>query len=204
MSVFVSSSVTRRRIAATLVAAATAAVGAAALPASAADRGHDHGHGHYDRSQVVISGVRHHTSARYDRSDAALNKEWVQVSNNSHRPVNLDGWTLSDEDGHTYTFRHYRLGADQSVRVHTGVGRDRKNDVYQDRHESVWDSAHDTATLRNDHGRFIDATSWGYDHRGHRDGGQHRDHRDGGQHGSHRDSGQHRDHRDGGRHGGRH
>ncbi|MFI9242645.1 lamin tail domain-containing protein [Streptomyces sp. NPDC053086] len=192
---FVSASVTRRRVAAAVVAA-TAVVGAVALPASAADRGHgrsdhsdqsgrwdhsDHsGHSdrwgrsdRSDRSEVAISGAQYHASARYDRSNASLNKEWVEVTNYGGGTVNLDGWTLSDEDGHTYTFRHYRLGDHQSVRVHTGAGRDRKNDVYQDRHQSVWDSDHDTATLRNDHGRFIDATSWGYDHRGHRDGGWH-------------------------------
>ncbi|MFF9086892.1 lamin tail domain-containing protein [Streptomyces sp. NPDC014991] len=184
----VSVSVTARRVAAATVAAA-AVVGAVALPASAVDR--DHGRSH--RDDVVISGVQHPSSARHDRSGRPLNREWVEISNESRRAVNLDGWTLSDEDGHTYTFRHYRLAGDATVRVHTGFGRDNRNDLYQDRRRSVWDNNHDTATLRNDHGRFVDSISWGHDdrdHRGHRDGG--RDHRD------------HRGDRDGGRHGGRH
>lgn len=46
--------------------------------------------------------------------------------------VNLDGWRLSDEDGRTYTFNHYR-GGRSTVRVHTGIGRDTYRDVYQDR-----------------------------------------------------------------------
>jgi hypothetical protein len=33
----------------------------------------------------------------------------------------------------------------------------------------VWDNRSDTATLRNDHGRFIDETSWGRN----RHGGRH-------------------------------
>ncbi|WP_251094723.1 lamin tail domain-containing protein [Streptomyces sp. Caat 7-52] len=196
MSVFVSASVIRRRVAtaAAAVVAATAVAGAVAPSASAADRDHSrsdrshHRDGSHraDSSQVVISGAQLPSTPRYDRSNAALNKEWVEVTNDSRRDVNLDGWTLSDEDGHPYTFRHYRLRAHQAVRVHTGFGRDRKNDLYQDRNRSVWDSEHDTATLRNDHGRFIDSASWGYD-RSHRDGHGNRNHPD------------RSDHRDGGR-----
>ncbi|MFF7971888.1 lamin tail domain-containing protein [Streptomyces sp. NPDC007905] len=165
-------SATVRRVAAAAVAAA-AVVGAVALPASAADHDHDHDHGRSYRSQVVIGGVQH-PSARYDRS---LNREWVEVTNQGRRDLNLDGWTLSDEDGNTYTFRHYRLEGRSTVRVHTGYGRDSRNDLYQDRRTSVWDDRHDTATLRNEYGRFVDSASWGYDHRGHRDGGWHGRHR---------------------------
>jgi hypothetical protein len=168
--VSVSASATRRRVAAAVVAA-TAVVGAVALPASAADRDHGRPH-HWDRSHVVISGAQHHTSLRHDRSNTSLNREWVELTNDGRRAVNLDGWTLSDEDGHTYTFRHYRLADHATVRVHTGAGRDSENDLYQDRRQSVWDSDHDTATLRNDHGRFIDSTSWGHGDRGDRDGGR--------------------------------
>ncbi|MFJ7148710.1 lamin tail domain-containing protein [Streptomyces sp. NPDC100445] len=185
----VSVSVTARRLAAA-TAAAAAVVGAVALPASAADR--DHGRWH--RTEVVISGVQHPSSVRHDRSDRPLNREWVEISNESRRAVNLDGWTLSDEDGHTYTFRHYRLAGDATVRVHTGFGRDNRNDLYQDRRQSVWDDREDTATLRNDRGRLVDSVSWNDDDRDHRD---HRGDRDRGD----RD---HRGHRDGGRHGGRH
>ncbi|MFF8725240.1 lamin tail domain-containing protein [Streptomyces sp. NPDC015171] len=171
-----------RRAAAVAVAAA-AVVGSVALPASAVDHdhgrahrpavGHDHGRAH--RPDVVIGDVQHQAPVRHGGYRAALNKEWVEVSNEGGRAVNLDGWTLADEGGHVYTFRNYRLGAGQTVRVHTGVGRDRKNDLYQDLRRSVWDTGHDTAILRNGHGRYIDSVSWGYerrDHRGHRDGGR--------------------------------
>jgi hypothetical protein len=59
-----------------------------------------------------------------------------------HRPraVKLDGWTLQDEDGHTYTFDHIRLEGRTTVRIHTGVGRDRSTDLYQDRRHYVWDN----------------------------------------------------------------
>ncbi|MFE5403609.1 lamin tail domain-containing protein [Streptomyces sp. NPDC056580] len=164
-----------------VAAVAAATVGAVALPASAAD----HHPGRHHRDSVYISSVRYDAPGRDDRSNRALNREWVDITNDSRRPINLSGWTLSDRDGHTYTFRHYRLAGRATVRVHTGYGHDTRTDLFQDRNRSVWDR-NDTATLRNGYGRFVDDASWG---RGDRDDRDHRDH-----HGDrdHRD----RDHRD--------
>ncbi|MET8289473.1 lamin tail domain-containing protein [Streptomyces sp. NPDC005132] len=158
-----------RRIAAATLAAG-AALGAAALPASAQSSPHQAA---AFRPAVVISGVQADSPGFDDRSNYSLNREWIDVTNTSRRSVNLDGWTLSDEDGHTYTFRHYRLDGRATVRVHTGVGRDTYRDVCQDRRNYVWDNRSDTATLRNDHGRFIDDASWSRHHRGGHDGNHH-------------------------------
>ncbi|MFQ3560192.1 lamin tail domain-containing protein [Streptomyces gramineus] len=150
---------------------AAAAAGALALPAAAAGQPAARPH---DRA-VVISDVQYDSPGRDDRSNWSLNKEWVDVTNTARRAVNLDSWTLSDEAGPTYTFR---LDGRSTVRVHTGEGRDRRADVYQDRHNYVWNNDRDTATLRNAHGRFIDDASLGYrdrdhDDRGHRGGHRH-------------------------------
>ncbi|MGW1005891.1 lamin tail domain-containing protein [Streptomyces sp. NPDC002520] len=153
----------RRLTAAAGVAAAV--VGTAALPAAAAD--HHPGRTHY--SAVYISDVQHDFQGRYDRSNRSLNREWVDITNKGRWGVDLDGWTLSDEDGHTYTFRNVRLDSRETVRVHTGFGRDTRDEVFWDRRASVWDSGRDTATLRDDRGRFIDDVSWG----GYRRGGYH-------------------------------
>jgi hypothetical protein len=156
----VSKSITARRLtaAALTVGALTAVI---AVPATAAD--------HRARPNVEISDVQYNSPGRDDRSNRSLNKEWVEITNNTRRAINLDGWTLRDEDGHRYTFHDYRLAGRSTVRVHTGQGRDTRTDVYQDRRNYVWDNRSDTATLRNDRGRFIDNESWG--HR--RNGGRH-------------------------------
>ncbi|MFI5976442.1 lamin tail domain-containing protein [Streptomyces sp. NPDC051452] len=137
-----------------VAAVAAAAVGAVALPAAAADH-HPSPRAHH--GTVYISRVQAPAQGRDNRS---LNREWVDITNGSRHSVNLDDWTLSDRDGHTYTFRHFRLEGRSTVRVHTGVGEDTRSDVFQDRHKSVWDRE-DTATLRNDHRRFVDDASWG-------------------------------------------
>ncbi|MEV7068565.1 lamin tail domain-containing protein [Streptomyces collinus] len=159
MSAF--ASVTARRLAAGALAAG-ALVSVVTLPASAADH-------RPERSKVQISAVRYDSPGRDDRSNRSLNRGWVEVTNTGRRAVNLDGWTLRDEDGHTFTFHHYRLDGRSTIRIHTGEGRDSRSDLFQDRRNYVWDNRSDTATLRNDHGRFIDDASWGH----HRHGDRH-------------------------------
>ncbi|EFL43287.1 lamin tail domain-containing protein [Streptomyces griseoflavus] len=136
--------------------------GALTVPTSAAEhRPH--------RPNMQISNVQYDSPGRDDRSNRSLNREWVEITNNTRHAVNLDGWTLKDEDGRTYTFDDYRLRGRATVRIHTGVGRDTRTDLYQDRRQYVWDNHSDTATLRNDRGRFIDDESWGHNrHRGNR------------------------------------
>ncbi|WP_331724201.1 lamin tail domain-containing protein (plasmid) [Streptomyces longwoodensis] len=151
-----SASVTGRRLAAAVLATG-ALISVAALPASAND------HSRAPRHRVEISAVQYNSPGPDDRSNRSLNREWVEVTNTARHAVNLDGWTLEDEDGHTYTFEDYRLAGRATVRIHTGVGRDSRTDLYQDRRNYVWDNRSDTATLRNDRGRFIDEVSWGYD-----------------------------------------
>lgn len=99
-------SVTARRL------TAAAAVGALALPAAAA--GQHPARPHHD---VVISNVQYDSPGRDDRSNRSLNSEWVDVTSTTRRAVNLDGRTLSDEVGHTYTFRRVRPDGRSTVRV---------------------------------------------------------------------------------------
>ncbi|MEU6772339.1 lamin tail domain-containing protein [Streptomyces sp. NPDC046759] len=196
------SSSVRRMTAVAAVAAAL--MGAAALPAAAAG----HQPGRTDRGVVVISGVRHAWQGRGDRAGRSLNKQWVDVTNNTRRAVDLDRWTLSDRDGHTYTFHHVRLAGRATVRVHTGAGRDTRTDLYQDRRMRVWDVNADTATLRDAGGHIVDAVSWGRGHRaedsGRREGARryHTDHRHQESIGRHRAGSRH--HEDTGHHHGDH
>ncbi|MFF7140933.1 lamin tail domain-containing protein [Streptomyces nodosus] len=155
-------STTAGRLAA--VALAATALTGAVMPSASAAPQHPR-----SSSEVRISDVRSDVRAHGVRSNHALNKEWVELTNSGRREVNLRGWTLSDAHGHTYTFRHYHLRGRASVRVHTGFGRDTATDVYQDRRSGVWDSRFDSATLRNDRGRLVDSISWGSrGYRGHR------------------------------------
>lgn len=154
-----SSSSIARRVAAAVLAAG-AVVAAAAVPATADDH---RGRGEHwaQRSSVVISDVQPDSPRREYRSHRALNAEWVEITNNGRRGVDLDGWTLRDSDGNRYRFHDYRLPGRATVRVHTGSGRDTRTDLYQDRRHSMWDSRSDRAVLRDDRGNIVDTESWG-------------------------------------------
>ncbi|MGQ4491417.1 lamin tail domain-containing protein [Streptomyces sp. SAS_281] len=155
-----------RRITAAVLASG-ALVAAAALPAAA--DGHDHGRGHHaPRPTVVLGKIQYDSPGRDNGSNRSLNGEWVTVTNTGRHAVNLRGWTLSDESHRTYEF-DLRLPGRSSVRVHTGVGRDTRHDVYQDRRHYVWDDS-DTATLRDARGHKVDSESWGRHHHGHHHG----------------------------------
>ncbi|MET9568550.1 lamin tail domain-containing protein [Streptomyces virginiae] len=98
---------------------------------------------------------------RDDRSNRSLNAEWVEFTNTTRNPINLRGWTLRDSDGNRYRFDNVRLGGRDTIRIHTGNGRDTRTDLFQDRRDYVWDNRSDTATLRDDRGRTVDTESWG-------------------------------------------
>ncbi|MGW0754717.1 lamin tail domain-containing protein [Streptomyces sp. NPDC002587] len=154
---------TRRALAALL--AAGGLIGAAALPAAADDHRRDH---HGAHSSIVIGDVQYDSPGRDDRSNRALNREWVEVKNTGRHSVNLRGFTLTDRDGNRYRFTDFRLDGRSSVKVHTGQGRDTRHDVYQDRRRQIWDER-DTATLRDNRGNVVDTESWGrrgHQHRG--------------------------------------
>ncbi|WP_327260282.1 lamin tail domain-containing protein [Streptomyces sp. NBC_01232] len=144
-----------RRIAATALAAG-AIVSAAALPAAAHD-----GDRHHQRPRVEISRVQADSPGREDRSNRSLNSEWVEITNTTRNPISLRGWTLRDSDGNRYRFDNIRIGGRNTIRIHTGNGRDTRTDLFQDRRDYVWDNRSDTATLRDDRGRTVDTETWG-------------------------------------------
>ncbi|MET9587533.1 lamin tail domain-containing protein [Streptomyces sp. NPDC006539] len=152
-----SAAVTARRIAATVLTAG-AVVSAVVLPASA------HDNDRHRHPRVEISAVQADSPGWDTRTNRSLNAEWVAITNNDRRAVNLDGWTLRDEDGHRYRFDDVRLAGRATVRIHTGVGRDTRTDLYQDRRNYVWDNRSDTVILRDDRGRTVDTESWGRGH----------------------------------------
>jgi transposase len=58
-----------------------------------------------------------------NRSARSLNNEWVTVTNTGRNAVNIGGWTLTEASRHSYRFHSLRLAGHQSVKVHTGTGR---------------------------------------------------------------------------------
>ncbi len=74
-------------------------------------------------------------------------------------PVDMTGWTLTDEEiKHTYTFASFTLASEATVTVHTGHGVNSATDLYWGRdpvRDPVWNDDGDTATLWDTSGTRI-------------------------------------------------
>ncbi len=84
-----------------------------------------------------------------------LNDEWVEITNQGAEDVSLEGWALSDQQNHTYTFQDFVLLAGTSVKVHTGMGDDTEEDVYSNKNTPIWNNDGDIATLTDAEGNVI-------------------------------------------------
>jgi LysM repeat protein len=72
---------------------------------------------------------------------------------NQGSTLDLEGWSLSDEDGNEYVFPTFKLfGNGSAVTVYTGVGEDNASELYWGRSTAVWGEASDTVILRSPSG----------------------------------------------------
>jgi LysM repeat protein len=66
-----------------------------------------------------------------------LENEMVQIVNQGPF-VRLTGWTLSDEEGHTYTFPDFSLWGGGAINIHTAGGSNTTTDLYWGQPSTVW------------------------------------------------------------------
>jgi competence protein ComEC len=68
----------------------------------------------------------------------------------------LTGWTLKDEQNHTYAFpESFTLAPGEVVMVNTGVGDDSATDLYCNMGSPIWNNAGDVATLMDAEGNIV-------------------------------------------------
>jgi hypothetical protein len=103
-------------------------------------------------SNVVITEVNFVATSPEKEN---LNDEWVKITNQGEEDLSLDGWTLSDQQNHTYSFPDFILMAGASVKVHTGSGEDTEEDIYINRSTPIWNNGGDVATLADAEGIAI-------------------------------------------------
>jgi LysM repeat protein len=97
------------------------------------------------RPAVTLRGVT-------GRGDPAT--EAIILINEGSR-VDLLGWTLSDEQGNSYTFPGLVLLQSAQVQVHTTSGSNSATDLYWGRSAAVWGDRGDVATLADAGGAVV-------------------------------------------------
>jgi LysM repeat protein len=80
-----------------------------------------------------------------------LSNERVRISRSGDGELSLANWTLTDDDGNTYTFPQLFLYAGGAVDVHTQGGQDTVVDLYWGHAAAVWESG-EQAILRDEQG----------------------------------------------------
>ncbi|MFC4358684.1 lamin tail domain-containing protein [Halobium salinum] len=85
-----------------------------------------------------------------------LEDEYVVFENAGSGDLDLTGYTVEDEAGHTYAFpTGYTLTGGASVTLHTGSGTDTDADLYWGRGSSVWNNSGDTCFVYDDAGSLV-------------------------------------------------
>ena len=90
-----------------------------------------------------------------------LNDEYVVLENAGDQPVDLSGWTISDESGLTYTVPEgVVLDPGETITVYSGDGTDADGDLYWDANRPVWNNGGDTVTIRNAEGERVEQEAY--------------------------------------------
>lgn len=89
-----------------------------------------------------------------------LNGEWVTIASNTDVPVDMTGFTLSDDGNHVYEFGDFTLSAEGTVTVLTGSGTDTSASLYWGSKTPIWNNDGDTAYLKDANGIVVDEYSY--------------------------------------------
>ncbi|WP_202865025.1 lamin tail domain-containing protein [Serinicoccus sediminis] len=101
-------------------------------------------------------------SGKDERTNAKINREKIAIKNTGRTSVTLTGWTVRDQQNHTYTVpRGVSLKAGKTIVLHTGKGTNSSTDLYWGQGNYVWNNTPgDKATLRNSRGSIQDTCTF--------------------------------------------
>ncbi len=82
-------------------------------------------------------------------------EEFVEIRNDSDGPLNLENWTLNDEDRHVFTFPRFILGEGQMCRVYTNEYHAKSCGFSFNSPSPIWDNDGECAYLKDPLGRVV-------------------------------------------------
>lgn len=113
------------------------------------------GHGMWagnTNNQLAIATVH----AKPERGGAdELNDEYIVIENRGEKPVDLTGWTVSDEAHHRYLFPKFTLPAAGKVTLHTGLGQNTDVELFWGSRGATWNDDGDTIFIRDPKGKLV-------------------------------------------------
>lgn len=89
------------------------------------------------------------------------NGEWIELANQGHTPVPMQGFTLKDAANHIYTFEDFTVAPGAAFRLYSGQGQNSATALYWGlANESVWNNNGDAAFLRDNQGALVDTFTY--------------------------------------------
>ncbi|WP_435077803.1 ferritin-like domain-containing protein [Halococcus sp. AFM35] len=103
--------------------------------------------------ELSVAGL----SADADGTDANnLNDEYITYENTGDGPLDLSGWTVTDESATTYRFPDgFTLEPGAQVTLYTGSGTNTDTELYWGQATEVWNNGADTMTVANADGETV-------------------------------------------------
>lgn len=82
--------------------------------------------------------------------------EYVQIRNDHHSAIQLQGWTLEDEANHVFTFPSFLMQPGQVCRVYTNEDHPEWCGFSYGSGSAIWNNSGDCATLKDSGGGVVD------------------------------------------------
>ena len=108
------------------------------------------------RSQLVVVEVHPRESTRRSAND-----EYVVIKNTGPTPVDLTGWSISDEANQSYLIPRFTLGPGKSMTLYTGSGKNTDQALYWGRRKTVWNKDGDTVIVKDDTTHYVVSHTYG-------------------------------------------
>jgi len=90
-----------------------------------------------------------------------LAEEYVTVANAGDAELDLSGWRVEDEAGHTYTFPEgFTLAPDATATLRTGPGEDGEDELHWGEPQAVWNNTGDTVFVYDGEGELVASESY--------------------------------------------
>jgi endonuclease YncB( thermonuclease family) len=122
-----------------------------------------------DACDEAVDAIIRITEVEYDpagRDWQNKTEEWIVVRNAGDAATDMTGWILRDESStHRYEFPDgVTLDPDHELRIRTGCGDDRRDDLYWCADDAVWSNGGDTVVLQTGAGTVIDRVRYDGDY----------------------------------------
>ena len=94
------------------------------------------------------------SSAGDDREN--LNDEYIVFENTGDDTLDVSGWTVADDAGHTYTIPDgVTIGPEATLTLRTGSGTDTETELYWGSGSPIWNNNGDTVIVTTDDGERV-------------------------------------------------